>query len=330
MNFKLLNDTICGEPRLVAIIDDTNKSLEATTRAVFPAARICIDTQNDRNRMIVLIDHASEAIRQIAENFFMKPDSKVTTKVVAVPYTEELKAEMPAATSDKVEEVKPKTKTPMAEEKAEKQEESQAQSEAATEQELKSTAAENVPTDNTEVEPAAKTEELSEEKSVKSKKKGSWELVWKDCDAVKTIMNTVADKYNLVITNVDKNDPVSKFYNLIKTHESEKSIYVQLNWIDALGMYGVAKKSGTALQAAAAMLTQCSKKKEVYADGKQALQNFAWLSSSFLKKIDLQNLKSFSAFYDQLGEDEKKELVRQIIDDVKKDLQNKSEKLVES
>lgn len=93
MNFQLLNDMVCGEPRLIAIVDDMDPSLEHTTRAVFPAARICMDTANGRNRMIVLLDHATTEMTVIAKSFFMKPDNKVSVQIVAVPHTDPLRAE---------------------------------------------------------------------------------------------------------------------------------------------------------------------------------------------------------------------------------------------
>lgn len=346
MNFKLLNDTICGEPRLVAIVDDMDKSLETTTRAVFPAARICMDTQNDRNRMIVLIDHASDAVKKIAENFFMKPDSKVTTRVVAVPYTEALRAEKPE-TKDAASKAKEENISPVQEiaANAEPQEditvknvEEVRASATEVQNEVKESSKEEVKCDSGAESKAAPEESSSveamntEQEEVKaqpvqpSKKRGSWEIVWKDNDAVKGIMTAVFDKYKIFASNAKKDDPVSKFYSIIKENEPRNSIIIQLNWIDALGMYGVTKKSATALQAANAMLLRCSKKKDVYLDGKQTLQNFAWLSSGLLKKrMKQQKIDDFSAAYDQMGEDEKKELIRQIMDEVKKDLQTKAE-----
>lgn len=346
MNFKLLNDTICGEPRLVAIVDDMDKSLETTTRAVFPAARICMDTQNDRNRMIVLIDHASDAVKKIAENFFMKPNSKVTTRVVAVPYTEALRAEKPDA-KDAVSDAKEENAAPVQEVAAnpEHQEDIIAKdveevraNAAEVQDEAKEPPKEEIKCDSDAGDKTVSKENASawvmntEQEEVKaqptqtSKKRGSWEIVWKDNDAVKGIMTAVFDKYKIFASNAKKDDPVSRFYSIIKENELGNSIMIQLNWIDALGMYGVTKKSATALQAANAMLLRCSKKKDVYLDGKQTLQNFAWLSSGLLKKrMKQQKVEDFSAAYDQMEEDEKKELVRQIMDEVKKDLQTKAE-----
>lgn len=330
MNFKLLNDTICGEPRLVAIIDDMDKSLEDTTRAVFPAARICIDTQNDRNRMIVLIDHASDSVKKIAENFFMKPDSTVTTRVVAVPYTEALQAKKPetkAAQENEVQQAETTSalhETPAVASKQTTEEVAEdKQEQPMPEAQEKETPISD--TQSTKSKDATHTEGVVE--TTKPKKKGSWEIVWAGDNAVTETMGIVLDKYKILTANIQNNASVSEFYNVIKQHKDGDAILVQLNWIDALGMYGTAKKSAAALQAANAMLSQCAKKKGLYADGKQTLQNFAWLSSGFLKKyMKQQKVENFAVAYDQMQKDEQKELVHQTIEAVTRDLQTKAEK----
>ena len=120
MNFQLLNDMVCGEPRLIAIVDDMDTSLEHTTRAVFPAARICMDTANGRNRMIVLLDHATTEMTAIAKSFFMEPDNKVSVQIVAVPHTDPLRAEKQAKseTQRKKEEKKEAATAPVTEKEA--------------------------------------------------------------------------------------------------------------------------------------------------------------------------------------------------------------------
>lgn len=77
---KLFCFRCSGTCRLIAIVDDMDPSLERTTRAVFPAARICMDTANGRNRMIVLLDHATTEMTAIAKSFFNEAGQQAPKK----------------------------------------------------------------------------------------------------------------------------------------------------------------------------------------------------------------------------------------------------------
>lgn len=292
MDFKLLNDTICGESRLVIIVDDTNDTLEKTTRAVFPAARICMDTQNKRNRMIVLIDHATSEIKEIAKNFFQNPDSKTDVRVVSVPYTEALRAEKPA---------QPKKTT--AKDSMEVQI-NQAGGEAKTDT--------SVPVQNGPNQKEAQPAQPKQPKRLSSR-----QIVWGESPIVQWAMQDLAKKYKMVVDSVAPEADYKAFYHMLQGWNN-MPFDEKIRWIDAIGTFGIEKKSRGALIAAYTLLTNCAKNQSFFTNGKVVLQNMLFAACPIIREMMEKNhITNFEEYFDHLTEDGQKELVRQVYDKIR-------------
>lgn len=343
MNFQLLNDTICGEPRLIAIVDDTDPSLERTTRAVFPAARICMDTANGRNRMIVLLDHATTEVTTIAKSFFMKPDNKVSVQIVAVPHTAALRAEKQPGneTPAKAEEVKiPEapveeeavTETPAVPVPSEEigkepvETENPAETQSAEDSALQN--AENAsPIETEDVAKPAETKaeeakapetvQTSAKESALSKKEiATVRTLWGEDAAFEETFQEANKRFHVVCDTMHPEDSKEAFLMLLEKDEEKcgkKTLQLQLKWLDAIGSYCKTKESKGAREAAESLLARCLNSKQLYANGRACLQSVPGMTSAALQQARRkQNAESFAAYFDSLSKEEQSEVTRQI------------------
>lgn len=343
MNFQLLNDTICGEPRLIAIVDDTDASLERTTRAVFPAARICMDTTNGRNRMIVLLDHATAEVTTIAKSFFMKPDNKMSVQIVAVPHTAALRAEKQPVneTPAKTEEAKAPaapaeekavTETPAVPVPSEEIGKEPVETENSVEtQSTESPALQNeesvspIETGNVAKPAETKAEEVKIPETVQTSAKES-ALSKKDIATVRTLWGEDAAfeetfqeanrRFHVVCDTMHPEDSKEAFLMLLEKDEEKcgkKTLQLQLKWLDAIGSYCKTKESKGAREAAESLLARCLNSKQLYANGRACLQSVPGMTSAALQQARRkQNAESFAAYFDSLSKEEQSEVTRQI------------------
>lgn len=300
MDFKFLNDTICGIPRLVIIVDDTSKDLEETTKAVFPAARICLDTMNQRNRMIVLIDHATEEVKKVAQDFFMKPDSKVTVKIVAMPHTEALRAEKPAESTVQPEQT-------AAAENNQEQEDLQNRTEEKTQPESEEAGREEAPQQTEPAEPAH------------AKRAGILDI-WGDDDNFGEIWKESNSRFRSVKDTMHPEDSAKAFMNLMEqdcAKRGKKTLVMYLQWFDAIGGYGQKMRSTGAIQAARQLQTAILKSKALGKDSKACLQNVPGLTYPVLKTMrDKAHAESFASYFDGLSKEEQLKLTVKILQTV--------------
>lgn len=306
MDFKFLNDTICGIPRLVIIVDDTSKDLETTTKAVFPAARICLDTMNQRNRMIVLIDHATEEIKKVAQDFFMKPDSKVTVKIVAMPHTEALRAEKPAESA-----VQPEQ--PVAAENNQEQEDLQSRTEEKTHPESEGADREEAPQ-----QPEPKKTEPAEPAHARCT--GVLNNIWGDDDTFGEIWKESNNRFRSVKETMHPEDSAKAFINLMDqdcAKRGKKTLVMYLQWFDAIGGYGKKMQSTGAIRAAKQLQDTILKSKALGKDSKACLQNVPGLTYPALKTLrDKAHAESFASYFDGLSKEEQFKLTVEILQSV--------------
>lgn len=343
MNFQLLNDTICGEPRLIAIVDDTDASLERTTRAVFPAARICTDTANGRNRMIVLLDHATAEVTTIAKSFFMKPDNKMSVQIVAVPHTAALRAEKqpvnetPAKTEEaKIPEApaeeKVVTETPAVPVPSEEIRKEPVETENPVEtQSTESPALQNAenasPIETEDVAKPAETKaeeakapetvQTSAKESALSKKEiATVRTLWGEDAAFEETFQEANKRFHVVCDTMHPEDSKEAFLMLLEKDEEKcgkKTLQLQLKWLDAIGSYCKTKESKGAREAAESLLARCLNSKQLYANGRACLQSVPGMTSAALQQARRkQNAESFAAYFDSLSKEEQSEVTRQI------------------
>lgn len=347
MNFQLLNDTICGEPRLIAIVDDTDPSLERTTRAVFPAARICMDTANGRNRMIVLLDHATTEVTTIAKSFFMKPDNKVSVQIVAVPHTAALRAEKQPGneTPAKAEEVrvpeapveeKTVTGTPAVPVPSEEIGKETGKEPAETEnsvgtQNTESSALQNeesvspIETGNVAKPAETKAEEAkisetvqtsAKESALSKKDSATVRTLWGEDAAFEATFQEANKRFHEVCNTMHPEDSKEAFLMLLDKDEKKcgkKTLQLQLKWLDAIGSYCKTKESKGAREAAESLLAKCLGNKQLYANGRACLQSVPGMTAAALQKARRkQNAESFAAYFDSLSKEEQSEVTRQI------------------
>lgn len=347
MNFQLLNDTICGEPRLIAIVDDTDASLERTTRAVFPAARICMDTANGRNRMIVLLDHATTEVTTIAKSFFMKPDNKMSVQIVAVPHTAALCAEKQPVneTPAKTEEAKapaapaeekvvtetPAVPVPSEEIRKEIVKEPVEAENSVETQSAEDSALQNeesvspIETGNVAKPTETKAEEVkipetvqtsAKESALSKKEIATVRTLWGEDAAFEETFQEANKRFHVVCDTMHPEDSKEAFLMLLEKDEEKcgkKTLQLQLKWLDAIGSYCKTKESKGAREAAESLLARCLNSKQLYANGRACLQSVPGMTSAALQQARRkQNAESFAAYFDSLSKEEQSEVTRQI------------------
>lgn len=347
MNFQLLNDTICGESRLIAIVDDTDASLERTTRAVFPAARICMDTANGRNRMIVLLDHATAEVTTIAKSFFMKPDNKMSVQIVAVPHTAALRAEKQPVneTPAKTEEAKTPaapaeekvvTETPAVPVPSEEIRKEIVKEPVEAENSVETQSAEDSALQNAENASPIETEDVAKPAETKAEEAKAPETVqasakesalskkeiatvrtlWGEDAAFEGTFQEANKRFHVVCDTMHPEDSKEAFLMLLEKDEEKcgkKTLQLQLKWLDAIGSYCKTKESKGAREAAESLLARCLNSKQLYANGRACLQLIPGLSNPSLRRIRAQQkAESFAAYFDSLSKEEQGELTHQI------------------